>query len=119
MLLLGNAICFIGSIIMALSGLIKDKKKLLFVQTIQIFFYTAGNLLLGGISGAIVDAVQILRNIVCYKDKLNIFWKSIISILLVGLSLYFDDITFFSIFLLIASIVFVWIMDTKSIMRFK
>ena len=104
---------------MVLSGLIKDKKKILFFQTIYIAIYTVGNIILGGITGAIVNIINIIRNIICYKDKLNVLWKVIISIITIALCLYFDKINFYSINLLIGAVIFIWCMDVKNVIKFK
>lgn len=68
-----NGIFLIGSFLMVYAGILKNKKAVLLVQTIQIILFIIGNLLLGGITGAISNALGALRNILCYFDKLR-FW---------------------------------------------
>ena len=78
MLLLGNIIALIASILMVYSGIIKNKKKIIYVQSIQIGLFIISNLVLNGISGVIINSLNFVRNILCYKDKLDIKLKIII-----------------------------------------
>ena len=71
-IIIGNIIALIASILMVYSGVIKQKKKILYVQTVQIGMSVASNLVLGGVVGAIINALSCVRNILCYKDKLGL-----------------------------------------------
>ena len=70
-LIIGNIVALIASLIMVYSGYLKQKKKILYVQTIQIGLSVLSNIILGGITGAIINAVSCIRNILCYKEKLS------------------------------------------------
>ena len=85
-MIIGNIIAFIASIIMVYTGYIKEKKKILYVQAIQIGLFVVSNIILGGITGAIINAISCVRNILCYKEKLNTLSKTILII--VSLSLF-------------------------------
>ena len=70
-IVIGNIIALLGSILMTYSGLLKNKQTIIIVQTIQIILFIISNLILGGITGAIINLISCIRNILCYKDKLN------------------------------------------------
>jgi hypothetical protein len=70
-LIVGNIIALIAAVIMMYTGYVKNKKKIIFLQTVQIGMSVISNLVLGGISGAVVNAVSCVRNIVCYKTDLE------------------------------------------------
>ena len=50
-MVIGNIIALIASLLMVYSGIIKQKKKILYVQTVQIGLSVASNIVLGGIVG--------------------------------------------------------------------
>ena len=62
-IVIGNIIALIASIIMVYSGLLKQKKKILYTQTIQILLAVISNIVLGGLTGAIINALSCVRNI--------------------------------------------------------
>ena len=102
-IIIGNIIALIGSLLMVYSGTIKQKKKILIVQTIQIGLYIISNLILGGITDAIINALSFVRNVLYYKDKLGKKEKLIIIGLLP----------------LISTVVYIWLMSIKDVIKFK
>lgn len=117
--IVGNIVALIASIIMVYSGFIKDKKKIVFIQTIQIFLLVVSNLILGGIIGAIINVISCVRNILCYKDKLDLKAKIIITILSVVLSVAFNNLALIGLLPLLATTVYVWLMNEENIIKFK
>ena len=117
--IIGNIVAFIGCILMVYTGLIKEKKKIIFVQTIQITFLIASNLILGGITGAIINAVSCIRNIICYKDKLGTKEKIILIILSTSLSFYFNNLGIIGLLPLVSTISYTLLMDMKDVIKFK
>ena len=118
-LLLGNIIALIASILMVISSSLKDRKKIIYVQTIQILFYTISDLILGGYTGAIINAISLVRNILSYKDKLTNPWKATIIILSVLLSLYFNNLGFLGLLPIISTVTFTLFMNVKSTIKLK
>lgn len=118
-LILGNIIALIGSLIMVYSGLIKNKSKVIYVQTIQIILLVLSNIILGGITGAIINIISCIRNILCYQNKLFKKEKIIIIILAVCLSILFNNLGLIGLFPLISIILYTLFMDTRSIIKFK
>lgn len=91
---------------MVYSGIIKQKKKIVYVQTVQIWLSVASNIVLGEIVGAIINALSCVRNILCYKDKLGLKEKIIITILATALSIAFNNLGLIEILPLISTIVY-------------
>ena len=118
-LALGNIIALIASILMVYSGLIKNKNKIIYVQTIQIGLFTLSNLILGGFSGAIINFLSCIRNILSYKNKLGLIAKVIISLLMIIFSLKFNNLGFVGLLPLISTIVFIWGMNTNNVILLK
>lgn len=118
-IIIGNIVALIASIIMIYSGYLKQKKKILYTQTIQIVLSVLSNIILGGITGAIINAISCIRNILCYKEKLNNIMKSILIILATVLSLYFNNLGFIGFLPLISTIAYILLMNTKNVIKFK
>ena len=118
-ILIGNVIAFVASLLMVYSGFLKKKKNILYVQTVQIGLSVVSNIVLGGITGAIINALSCIRNILCYKDKLDIKAKIIITILAVILSFAFNNLGMIGLFPLISTVLYIWLMNTKDVIKFK
>lgn len=118
-ILIGNIIALLASLVMICSGLLKNKKQILYVQTIEIMLFTFSNIILGGISGALVNVLNCIRNILCYKNKLNIIAKFIITFLACVLTFSFNNLGFIGLFPLFGSVIYLWLMDLKDIVMFK
>lgn len=119
MIVIGNIIALIASLIMVYTGILKNKKKIIYFQTIQIGLFVISNLVLGGISGAIINAISVVRNILSYKDKLDFNKKIVITILSTALILIFNNLGFIGLLPLISTVTFIWIIDIKNIKKFK
>ena len=75
-IVIANIIDFIAALIQVGSGTIKQKTKILVVQIIQLLMQAVSMLLLGGVTGAVSNVLSCYRNYLCYKEQLNVFWKS-------------------------------------------
>ena len=118
-IIIGNIIALMASIIMVYSGYLKQKKKILYVQTIQIGLSVFSNIVLGGITGAIINAISCVRNILCYKEKLNNISKIILIVLATILSLYFNNLGNIGLLPLISTITYILLMNIKNVIKFK
>ena len=118
-ILIGNAICFLGSIIMVLIGFIKERKKFLLAQGGMNAFFIVGNLFLNGISGAIANACTMLRNIVCLKFKMNVPIKLFFIGLQVALTFCFGADSIIMWLPILGAGVFTWYMDTDNMTLLK
>ena len=118
-IIVGNVIALVASILMVIAGLQKVKKKILFVQIIQIALSIVSNLVLGGYTGAIINAISCIRDILCYKDKMGTKEKIIIIILAVGLSITFNNLGLIGLLPVVATVVYITFMNTKNVVKFK
>lgn len=118
-ILLGNVFAFISASLMIYYGTLKQKKKILYFQTIQIVLAVISNIILGGITGAIINTLSIMRNILCYREKLGLKEKIILTILSTILSLKFNNMGYIGLLPLISTVCYIWLMSTKSDKNFK
>ena len=118
-IIIGNIIALIASIIMVYSGFLKQKKTILYTQTIQIGLSVLSNIVLGGITGAIINALSCVRNILCYKDKLDLKAKIILIFLATTLSLMLNNLGVIGLLPVISTITYILLMNTKDIIKFK
>lgn len=118
-IIIGNIIALVASLLMVYSGVIKIKKKILFVQIIQISLLTISNIILGGFVGAIVNAFNCLRNILYYNNKLSLLWKIIISVVSIVLSIKFNNLGLIGYLPLIAGLSYLWLMNIRDVVKFK
>lgn len=118
-LVIGNIIALIASLLMVYTGFIKKKDRILYVQTIQILLFVISSTILGGITGAIINALSCIRNILAYKDKLGIKAKLIIILLSIVLSLKFNNLGIIGLLPVVSSVLYIWLMNTKDIVKFK
>ena len=117
--LIANALTLCGSIILTLSGLIKNKKRFLLVQCIMCGLFTAGNLLLGGWTGAIVNTVNMARNLLGAKGKYTKPVKIAFVILQIGLTVVIGTGSIIMWLPVIGNVIFTWIMDTENMVLLK
>lgn len=117
--IIGNVIALVASILMVYSGALKRKQSIIMVQTVQIGLSVLSNIILGSISGAIVNALGCVRNILCYKDKYNKIVKVVLAMLTVLLSGMFNSIGIIGWCPIIATTVYVIFMDTKDVIKLK
>ena len=118
-ILIANTIALIASLLMVYTGYIKKKEKILFFQTIQIGLSVISNLILGGITGAIINALGLIRNILCYKEKLNKIAQIILIILSILLGVYFNNLALIGLLPIISNVVYIVFMNIKDVIKFK
>ena len=117
--LIANIIALIASVLMFLTGFLKKKGSILIVQTIQIGLSAVSNLILGGITGAIVNVISMIRNIFCYYGKLGILIKVVVTILTVSLCLLFNNFGIIGLLPVVSTVSYVWLMNIKDVRKFK
>jgi hypothetical protein len=117
--LIANIVALIASIIMVSIGLIKKKKKIIYVQTIQIALFVLSNIILGAISGIIINSISCIRNILCYKNKLTKKVKLFIIVLSTILTIIFNNQGVMGYLPLISSTIYIIYMDLKNVAKYK
>ena len=118
-IVIANIIALIASLLMVYTGIIKRKDIIVLIQTIQIGLSVLSNILLGGITGAIINAISCVRNILCYKDKLGNLSKFLLVIASIVPSIMFNNLGFIGILPIISAVAYTLFMDTKDIIKFK
>jgi len=116
---IGNAVAFIAASFSIILGIIKNRKKLIYIQTIQSLTYTISNTILGGISGAIANFIGMIRNILCYKEKLTKVAILLIIIISTILTLVFNNLDFIGLLPLFATIIYTCFINEKNPLKFK
>ena len=117
--IIGNIIALIASLLMIIASYVKEKKKIIKIQTIQILLFVLSNLVLGGITGTIINIANFVRNILCYKNKLTQKMIIIINLIVVLLSLIFNNLSFIGLLPVVASVIYTCFMNTKSVINLK
>jgi nicotinamide riboside transporter PnuC len=118
-IIVANLIALIASLFMVYSGILKNKQEILLTQTIQIGLSITSNIILGGITGTIINALSFIRNILCYKNKLNTKLKIILTLLATILTLKFNNLGIIGLLPLISTIIYIWLMSIKKVIGFK
>ena len=118
-LICGNTIALIASILMLVSGIVKDRKKIIYIQTIQILGFALSDLILGGYTGTIVNLISLIRNYWCYNDMLTNTKKVILILLSITCSLLFNNLGFLGLLPLISTVVYTCFMDVKNTIKLK
>ena len=119
MVILGNAISLVASIIMVYSGILKKKKQILLCQCIEYILFTITNIVLGGIPGAIINFFAMIGVLLGYKNKLNIVSKTVLGILTRILIIKFNNLGLLGYLPLIAMIIYLCVIDIKNVFTYK
>ena len=117
--IIANVIDFIAALIQVASGSIKQKTKILITQIVQLLMQGVSMLLLGGVTGAVSNVLSCFRNYLCYKDKLNVYWKGALIAASVGMTLLLNDQGLLGVIPAVVCTVFIIFMDVKDPIKFK
>ena len=104
---------------MVLTGLIKNRNKILVGQCVQFTLMGISHYLLGGMGGVVATIVSILRNLVFFKFKITVPLKLLFIALSVGLSIGTVSLNPITWLPILATCFFTWILDTDNIIKFK
>ena len=118
-IVIANTIDLVAALIQICSGTLKKKSKILIVQIVQLFLQGVSMLLLGGVTGAINNAMSCYRNYLCYKEKLNHFWKAAIIVISAGLTFFFNQQGVLGVLPVVICAVYIIFMDIKDPVKFK
>ena len=101
------------------SGVLKKKDRILITQSIQKAFSSVSNIVLKGYSGAIIHAVSIISYLLCYFGKLTVLARILITIVIVTLSVTFNNRGIIGFLPVISSCAYLWLLNIKDIVKFK
>lgn len=118
-IIVGNVIALIASFLMIYAGYIKVKKKILFIQIIQLLLSALSNLVLGGYTGAIINVVSCVRDTLCFKDKLGTKEKIIIIIVSGIFTVLFNNKGWLGYLPFIITTIYIIFISIKDIKKFK
>ena len=118
-LYLGNAVCFLASVLMTLIGFIKVKKRFLLAQSGMNALFIAGNLLLGGIAGALTNAMTMLRNFYLLRRGMGRGAKLFFIALHLLLGAVFRVEGLIAWFPILGACLLTWCMDSEDMVLFK
>lgn len=118
-IVIANMIDFIAAFIQVGSGAIKQKVKILVVQIIQLLMQAVSMLLLGGVTGAVSNILSCYRNYLCYKEKLNGFWKAILIAASVVMTILLNEQGILGIIPAAVCTIYIIFMDIKDPVKFK
>ena len=119
MILLGNIVSLIGSLVLVLIGLIKRKEHVLIAQCFQFGIMSVSNLILGGITGALLNFVSMVRNLIGYKFGITTPIKIVVIVIQVVLSLMMNNLGLIGLLPVISVSAFTWLIDMKSDLGMK
>lgn len=119
LLIMGNVIALIAASINFILGIIKDRKRIIYVQTIQFFAFAISTFILGGISGAIANIIGAIRNILSYKEKLTNIAIFFIILISTALILIFNNLGIIGLLPLCTTIIYTVFINEKNILKFK
>ena len=117
--IIANIIDLVASLIQVASGSIKKKAQILVVQIVQLLMQAVSMLLAGGVTGAISNVLSCYRNYLCYKEKLNKFWKAALITASVVMTILFNDQGLLGILPAAICAVYIIFMDVKDPVKFK
>ena len=89
--LIAQVLSLIGYTLMVITGYIKKEKKMLRTQDVQLLFIIAMGVLLNAFSGIIINTVQIIKNEIYLRGKLNKYTKACIVGLGIVMTLIFNN----------------------------
>ena len=103
LVIIGNIVGLLASIVMAYSGILKKKKKMLFFQCIE-------------------KVLLVISNLLKPEKKIyarNIVSKIILTVISIPVTIYFNNRGLIGLLPLIAAISFIWLMTVKDVKKFK
>lgn len=118
-IVVANIIILVASLLMVYVGYLKEKKKILYVQLIELCLMVIGGILLNAITGIIINFLECIRNILCYKGKLNNLVKFLIILISSILTLLYNNLGFIGLLPLFGTILNLLIMNTNNIIKLK
>ena len=76
--LMAQLLSLIGYVLMVVTGYIKKEKKMLRTQDVQLLFIIGMGVLLNAFSGIIINSIQIVKNEIYLRGKLNKYTMTLI-----------------------------------------
>ena len=119
MTFLANIISFIGCVLMVLTGFIKKKENILWVQCVQFVFMGIAHLMLGAMGGLVCCLVSIVRNLAFTKLSSGFALKAGFIAIQVILTFSAGNFAWIELLPIMAAVIFTWFLDLKNPVHFK
>ena len=113
---IANIIALMASCLMIVVGILRNKKHILITQTVQILFLMISNIILGGRRIIKKNGFCCVRNILCYKGKLNLSAKVIFTIVTILVPFLTQNMIWIDTLPIICAVSYVW---GINILKFK
>ena len=88
----GNFMALLASAMLVVVGCCKKKRNALIAEIIESGFYAASDGILGGVSGVITNLAAIVRNLLCYFDKMNWPVKLLLCAVTLGVGVFVNTL---------------------------
>lgn len=102
-LILGNIFSFLSASCIAISVIKRNKSDLVWWQIIDIIFCLFSNIFLLAYAALITNLIALLRNILSYKNKLNLKLTILLTILCIAVGCFVNNRGIFGILVIVAS----------------
>lgn len=119
LLVVGNIIMFIASVVMILAGFCKSRKTTIVLQTAQMVIMAFGTLCLGGFSGAIMNCFSAVRNVLSYNGRLDTKAKIALIIVSSFVALSVNNLGIVGFIPVVVFIMFALFMNAEDIVWLK
>lgn len=115
----GNIIMLLGSVVMVLSGFCRSRKSTIILQTTQMGIMAFGTLCLGGFTGAIMNCFSAIRNILSYNNKLNTVAKVLLIAVSTSVALMVNNIGIIGFIPIIVFVMYALFMNAEDVLWHK
>lgn len=119
LLIVGNIVALIGSVVMVIASYVKESKKTIFLQTIQMLLFVLSNLVLKGIPGVVINLLSCVRNILAYKGLLSKMTIASLLLIIIGCTVLFNNLGIIGYVPLVGTIIFTIFINSKKTVVFK
>lgn len=118
-ILIGNIVALCACIMLVVVGCCKKKKNALVAEIVESGFFAFSDGILGGTSGIVTNAMAILRNILCYFNRMNWPIKVALCAATLGFGVLFNSLGIIGILPLFGTCLYICFMDTQDELKFK
>lgn len=118
-ILTGNLMALLASAMLVVVGCCKKKRNALIAEIIESGFFAASDGILGGVSGVITNLAAIVRNLLCYFDKMNWPVKLLLCAVTLGVGVFVNTLGWIGVLPLFGTCAYICFMDTHDALKFK
>lgn len=118
-LIIGNGLALVSTLLVVASGAVKSRKTSVLLQFLHEAACSCGDLVLGGYSGAIVDGVDAVRDVLSYRNRLTQRLKYVLIFVASALIFYFNNLGLIGLLPLVATVFYTLNINTQDPVRYK